>query len=76
MECAPPWSQEPAFVAIVSGTGFKRSQFCIDIKVESKVGKFELLILQKGWGLVTNWMVKGGNIKDDLQILVTLLWRW
>lgn len=29
LECAPLEPGEPAFVAIVSGTGFKRSQFCI-----------------------------------------------
>ena len=44
--------------------------------MERKVGKFELLILQKGWGSVTSWMIKGVDIKDDLQILVILLWRW
>ena len=35
----------------------------------------ELLMLLKGWGLVTSWVVKGVDIKDDLQILVTLPWK-
>lgn len=40
-----------------------------------KVGTFELLMLLKGWGLVTSWMVNGVDIKDDLQILVILPWK-
>lgn len=40
--------------------------------IVAKVGTFEPLMLPKGWGMVTSWMMKEVDSKGDFQIPVML----
>lgn len=73
----PPGAGEPAFVAIVSGTGFKRPQFCIwSNQSGKKSGQVRTTNTTERMGFGDQLDGKRVDIKDDLQILVILLWRW